>query len=180
MKELELAFGIDDDQPVGLGHLRGDLRQVFGARHPHRDRQSQFGPHATADRLRNFNRRTEETHRARDVGESLVDGDTLDERREVAHHPDRGIAQPLVVAEVAADESEFRTELAGPPSRHPATHPEAPRFVGSGEHHAAADRDGPAPERGVEQLLDRGVEGVEIRVKDGGRRCHSEVPAART
>jgi len=33
VKEIELALGIDDHQPVGLGHLRGDLREVLGARH---------------------------------------------------------------------------------------------------------------------------------------------------
>jgi hypothetical protein len=30
-----------------------------------------------------------------DVGESLVDRDPLDQRREVAEYPDRGVAEPL-------------------------------------------------------------------------------------
>jgi len=50
--------------------------------------------------------------RAGDVGESLVDGDAFDEGREIAEHVDRGIAQPLILLEMAADENELRTELA--------------------------------------------------------------------
>ena len=50
VEERELGRGIDDDEPVGLGRLRGDLRQVLGARHADRDRQSELRPHAAADR----------------------------------------------------------------------------------------------------------------------------------
>ena len=42
---------------------------------------------------------------AGDVGKRFIDGDALDERREIAEHLDRGIAQPLVLLEVAADEN---------------------------------------------------------------------------
>ena len=38
------------------------------------------------------------------VGKRLVDGDPFDQRREIAEHLDRGIAEPLVLLEVAADE----------------------------------------------------------------------------
>jgi hypothetical protein len=48
---------------------------------------------------------------ARDVGEGLVDRDPLDQWREVVEHVDRGIAQPLVVGEMAVDEDQLRTEL---------------------------------------------------------------------
>ena len=53
-------------------------------------------------------RRAEEVDRAADVGEGLVDGDALDERREVAQHVDGGVAEALVLAEVAADEDAVR------------------------------------------------------------------------
>ncbi len=53
----------------------------------------------------------------RNVGEGLVDGDSLDERREIVEHLDGGIAQPLVVREMATDKDQLRTELARPPSR---------------------------------------------------------------
>jgi hypothetical protein len=37
VKEIHLGFGIDDHQPVRLGHLRGNFREVFGACHTDRD-----------------------------------------------------------------------------------------------------------------------------------------------
>ena len=111
---------------------------------------------------------------ARDVGKGLVDGNPLDEGREIAEHLDGGVAQPLVVLEMAADKNELRTELARPPSRHAAADPEGLGFVGSGKHDPAADGDRLAAQRRVEQLLDRGIEGIEVRMEDGGCRFHPE------
>ena len=61
---------------------------------------------------------------------------------------------------------QLRTQLARPPSRHAAAHPERFRLVGGGKHDAAADGDRLAAQRRVEQLLDRGVEGVEVGMQD--------------
>ena len=58
------------------------------------------------------------------------------------------VAEPLVAAEVAADEEEIAAELARPPPRHPTADPVAPGLVRCGEHHAAPDGDGPVPQRG--------------------------------
>jgi hypothetical protein len=52
--------------------------------------------------------------------------------------------------------------------RHPAAHAQNPGLVGCGQHDAATDGNRLAPERRVEQLLDRGIEGIEIRMQDGG------------
>jgi hypothetical protein len=79
---------------------------------------------------------------ARNVRKSLVDGNPLDEGREIAEHLDGGIAQPLVVLEMAADKSELRTELARLPSRHAAADPEGLGFVGSGKHNPTSNGDG--------------------------------------
>src|SRR5215471_7994928 len=57
VKEIELSLGIDDHQPVGFGHLRGDFREVLSARHSDRDWKSQLGPHAASNRFSNFSRR---------------------------------------------------------------------------------------------------------------------------
>ena len=77
---------------------------------------------------------------------------------------------------MAADEDELRAELARPPSRHAAADAEGLGLVGGGEHDAAADGDRLAAQRRVEQLLDRGVEGVEVGVEDGGGRFHPDGP----
>ena len=174
MKEAELGLGIDDHQPVRLGDLRGDLREVFGARHSDRDREPELRPHAASNRFRNFDWGTKEMDRALDIGKGLVDRDPLDERCEITQHLDRGVAQPLVVLEMAADKSELRTEFARPPSRHPAANPERLGFIRGGQHHAPTNGDRPAAQRRVEQLLDRGVEGIQIRVEDRGYCLHPD------
>lgn len=101
------------------------------------------------------------------VGESLVDGNPLDQRCEVAHHLHDGIAETLIFLEVAADEDELRTKLASLPSRHCAAYPESLCFIRCCEHNAATDRDWPAAQRGVQQLFDRRIKRIEVCMKDG-------------
>ena len=172
VEELELGRGIDHDQTVRLGDLRGDLRQVLGARHADRDGETEFGPDASADRGGDLGGGAEEMRAARDVGEGLVDRDPLHQRREVAEDGDGRVAEALILAEVPADEDELRAQLARLPAGHAAADTEGLRLVGGGEHHAAADGDRPALQAWIEQLLDRGVEGVEIGMEDGGLRLH--------
>ena len=147
---------------------------MLGTCHADRDRQADFGPHATPNRGGDLGRRTEQMRASGDIGESLVDGDAFDQGREVAQHVDRGVAQPLVVLEVPADEDEVRAEFARPPPRHAAAHAERLGLVGGRQHDPAADGDGLAAQRRVEQLLDRRIEGVEIGVEDGGHRVHGD------
>ena len=116
---------------------------------------------------------------AGDVGEGLVDRDALDQRGEVAEDGDRGVAEPLVVAEVPADEDEVGTELPRRASGHAAADPEGLRLVGGGEDDAAADGDRPAAEARVHELLDGSVEGVEVGVEDRRLRLQRRPPSAR-
>src|SRR5262245_48836585 len=103
------------------------------------------------------------------VGEGLVDGDALDGRREIAQDCDGGVAEPLVFVEMSVDKHEVGTKLPRAPSRHAASYAEGSRFVGSREHDAAADRNRFAAQARVEQLFDRRIKGVEVRVENGGR-----------
>ena len=141
---------------------------MLGPRHPDRDRQPELVPNAAPDFSGNLGRWTEEMLRSGNVGKSLVDGDPLDEGREVTQHRDGGVAEPLIVLEMAADKDELRAKLAGSTSRHSASDAEGLGFVRCREDNPAADRNGLAAERGIEQLLDRGIEGVEVRMEDGG------------
>ncbi len=102
------------------------------------------------------------------VGECLVDGDALDGRREIAQDGDGGIAEPLVLVEMSADENEVGTELPRAPSRHAASNAEGPRFIRSREYDAAADRDRLAAQARVEQLFDRRIKRVEVCMENGG------------
>src|SRR5215813_14900583 len=106
------------------------------------------------------------------VGEGLVDGDALDGRCEIAQYSDGGVAEPLVFVEMSADKNEVGTELPRAPSRHAASYAESPRFVGGREHDAATDRNGLAAQARVEQLFDRRIKGVEVRVENGGGGTH--------
>src|SRR5262245_46883777 len=115
---------------------------------------------------------------ARDIGEGLVDGNSLDEGREIVQHLDDGIAQPLVLLEMATDKDQLRTELTRPPSRHAAVDAERLGFIRSGKHDPGADGDGLAAQGRVEQLLDRSIEGIQVRMEDSGYGFHSGRPQA--
>src|SRR5438876_2826089 len=106
------------------------------------------------------------------VGEVLVYGDALDGRREIAQDSNGGVAEPLVFVEMSADKHEAGTELPRAPSRHAAVYTEGPRFVGGREHDAAADRNRLAAQTRVEQLFDRRIKGVEVRVENGRGGTH--------
>lgn len=175
VKESELRIGIDNDEPIGFGHLRSNFRQMLGARDTNRNRKTKLRAHALADGHRDFRRRTEQMGAARDVGKGLVDGDPLDEGREVSYHLDGGIAQPLVFPKTPADKNELRTELARLPSRHAAADPKGLGFVRRGKHNPATDGNGFAAQRWIKQLLYRGIESIQVRMEDGGCRCHPTV-----
>ena len=75
-----------------------------------------------------------------------------------------------------ADDDQVGTQLTRAAPRHAAAHAKGLGFVRGGEHDAAADSEGFAAQGGVEQLLDRRIEGVEVRVQDGGCRVHPGCP----
>ena len=176
MEEGRFPAGWHHDQPVGLGHLGGDLGQVLGAGDSDGDGQTDLGPHPVGGwRPAMVGGGAEEVDRPGDVEEGLVDGDPLDERREVPAHGHDLIAEPLVLAEVAADEAAAPGRAGGPATR--ACRPGTPNALASYE----AARTTPPPtaigrplQRRVEQLLDRRVERVEVSVQDRGLpvRCH--------
>src|SRR6516165_3663743 len=139
VKEIKLGLGIDNNQPVWFGHLRGNFREVLGACHADRDWKAKLCTHATTYCSRDLRRRTEKVGAPRNVSKGLVDGNPLDERSEIIEHIDGGIAQPLVILEMPANKDQLWTQLASPPSGHTATDSKCLRFVGGSEHHAPAN-----------------------------------------
>jgi hypothetical protein len=73
---------------------------------------------------------------------------------------------------MSADKHEVGTELPRLPSRHAASYAEGASLVGGREHDPATDRNRLASQARVEQLFDRRIKGVEVRVEDGGRGAH--------
>src|ERR1700730_2135478 len=179
MKEIQLGVGIDNHQPVGFGHLRGDLCQVFGARNADRDWKTNFCPDTTTYCFRNLGWRAEEMGATRNVSEGFVNGNPLYEGRKIIEHIDGGIAQPLVFLEMPADKDQLRTKLTSPPSRHTATNSKGLGFVRGCKHHPAADGDRFAAQGRVEQLLDRCIEGIKVGMEDGGCCLHPDRPPAK-
>jgi len=97
----------------------------------------------------------------------------------IIEHIDGSIAQSLVILEVPSDKDQVRTKLPGPPPRHTAANSKRLGFVRGGKHHSAADGDGLAAQGRVKQLLDRCVEGIEVRMEDGGCCLHPDRPPAK-
>ena len=48
VKKFQLGVGIDDHQPVRLGHLRSNFCQMLGARYTDRDRKAKLRPNSLA------------------------------------------------------------------------------------------------------------------------------------
>ena len=118
IEEGALGARLDDDDAVGLGDLRRDLGEVLGGGDADRHGEAELVADAPADLGRDDGGRAEQVHGARDVEERLVDRDALDPRREVAQHVDDLVAEPLVLAEVAADEPELGAQPPGAPAGH--------------------------------------------------------------
>jgi hypothetical protein len=112
--------------------------------------------------------RAEQVNRPGHVEKGFVDGNPFDEGGEIAQHLDHLVAQLLIPPKLPADKAETGAETARPPSRHARMDSERPGFVGRRQHHPAADRDRPAPQGRLEQLLDGRVERVQVGVQDGG------------
>jgi hypothetical protein len=68
-----------------------------------------------------------------------------------------GLSERTMSLEMAADKNELRTELARLSARHSPANPEGLRFVRSGKHNPAANRNRLPAQRRVEHLLDRGI-----------------------
>ena len=76
------------------------------------------------------------------------------------------IAKLLILAKVTANEEEITAELTSPPTRHARPDSEPPGLIGRRQHDATAHSDGTVSQRRIQQLLDRRVKGVQVRMKD--------------
>src|SRR5262245_22354046 len=91
-------------------------------------------------------------------------------------HVDGGIAKPMVVFEMTADEDQLWTKLARSTPRHAAADSECFSLVRCGQHNSAANGNGFAAQRRIDQLFDRCMEGIEVGVKDSGCCVHLRQP----
>jgi hypothetical protein len=73
---------------------------------------------------------------------------------------------------MSADKHEVGTELPRAPSRHATSYAEGSRFVRGGQNDAAAYCNRLVAQARVEQLFDRSIKGVKVRVEHGGCGTH--------
>ena len=169
-RKREFGRRIDDDQPVGLGDLRGDLGEVLGARDADRDRQAELVADAAPDLPGDLGSasRTRCSQPATSAKASSIEmrstSGVKSPRTAIAASPSRWYSSKWPPTKRSCGQSSRAA-----PAGHAAAHAERLGLVGGGQHHAAADRDRLAAQRRIEQLLDRGVERVEVGMEDGSR-----------
>src|SRR5262249_8840784 len=73
--------------------------------------------------------------------------------------------------EMAGYKLQIWAQLARPSSRHPSMNTKDLGFVGSCKHNPTPDGNRLAAQRRVEQLFDRGVKSVEVRMQNRRRAC---------
>ncbi len=112
---------------------------MLGPSHTHRHRETDLVADTLSDADGNGSRRSKQSGGTRDVEETLVDGDPLNQGSEVAKDSHHRVAQTLVLTEVSADELDGRAQLTSPPARHPASDSVGPGLVRSRQDHAPTD-----------------------------------------
>ena len=169
VQEGQFAVGRDQQQPVGLGLLAGDLRQELGAGDADGDGQPDVDADPLPQLRRDLHRRARHPCQPTHVEEGLVDRQRFDEGSGVAEHLEHRGAGLRVRRHARWHDDGVRTQLPGLAPTHRGAHAVGLGLVAGGEHHPAADDHGPPPQRRVVALLDRRVERVEVSVQDGRR-----------
>ena len=162
----------DDQQPVGLAHRRGDLRDVLRRGDADAARQARLFEDPSAQRTGDLARTPPQPPGAAHIEERLVDRERLDERSHVAEDL-HDLARDLDVAvEVRQHDDRRRAQAQRLTDGHRRADAESTRLVRGARDDRAAlrrpDDDGLAAQRRVVELLDRRVERVHVDMEDAG------------
>ncbi len=169
MEEVQHAFARHDEQPVGLGLGRGELRDELGRRDPDRARDAVRLVDLRPDRRTDDGRSPEPPPSARDVEERLVERERLHDwghRPEDRHHAGRHLA---VDPPRRRQDRRLRAPAPRLRHRHRRVHAEAPSLVRRGQHDtavAATDDHGCPDELRVRAQLDGCEERIHVDVQD--------------
>ena len=169
-EEVEHFVRLDHEQAVGLAPVGGDLGEEFRGRDAGRRSEIGFLANLRADRFGDRGGRIERGLRFGDVEIGLVERERFDEVGVAQHDLAHGLRDGLVAREVGRHEHGIGTQAFGARGRHRRAHAEHARLVTCGADDRAlpapGDDDGPAAQRGIVALLDRGVERVHVDVDE--------------
>ncbi len=141
--EVSHLMGSDDEQPVGLLPVAGDLGEKLVGRDPGGHRDIELLPHPPADIAGDQGGAAIEQLALGDIQVGFVEGQRLDQLGVVLEDPVDLPRHLLVDLEARLDEHQVGTELLRLMGGHGRPHPKGPGFVVAGGDHPAAIR-GPA------------------------------------
>ena len=166
VQELALARGRDQQQPVGLRRPARHLRQRLRPRDPHGHREADPLARPAPQGGGDLRGRARDPLEPADVEEGLLERQPLDHRRGLGEELEQLLAGAHVGREPGRDDDRVGAEAAGAGAVHRPADPAAPSLVAGGHHDPAADDHRAAAEARIVALLDRGEEGVGVRVQD--------------
>ena len=182
VEERQFAVRRDDEQPVGLCHAARHLGEKLRARDTDRDRKSDAGKDVAPQPHGDLDGRAGDPLHPTHVEKRFVDRDPLDERRRVVKHLEHRLARFAVRGHPRRNDDDSRAQPTSLPAAHRGTDPERLGLVARSEHDATADDHRPAAQARIVALLDRGVERVQVGMKDrrfaGHERMFAPCPAS--
>src|SRR5579875_2939854 len=176
--------GGDDEQPVRLAVIRGELGEKLVVGDAGRGRQAGFGADPGPDLFGDFGRRGDALEVFCNVEIGLIERQWLDERRVFGEDPADLKRDRPIDLKARFDEDQIRASALGRERGHRGADAELARFIAGGGDHPAlprsADRDRLAAQLRIVALFDRGVEGIHVDMDDlarSDRRGRGERPA---
>src|SRR5579872_706075 len=162
---------IDNDEPVGLLDIAGDLGEKFIGGDADRRDEPQALSDLALDAPADFNRRTEEQLAPRHVDKRFVERERLDDRRKAIQDLANLFGHLGIKIEPGAQHDCVRTKPERGRCGHGAMNAELANGIIRRRHHAAPLGRPPDNERLPHELgplafLDRGVEGIHVDVED--------------
>ncbi len=184
-QQIPFGAGLDEDEAVRLGLLRGDLGEHLGARESDGAAETR---HRVDGRPQPLPRRAGRGRVVRrppglQVHERLVQAQRFHQGRQPSQQAHHLLAHRAVQGEAGHQIRRVGREPPGLRGGHRRVHPEPPGLVRGGGDHApgseAAHHDRLAAQTRFSRLLRRRVEGVHVQVEDGGRGSHTVDAALR-
>jgi hypothetical protein len=175
MEEGQLAVGLDHQQAVRLGHRAGHLGEELRPRDSYRDWEPHLLAHCSPQGDRDLHGSPADVTHAAHVQECLVDRQPLHKRSSPLEDPKDGLAGIAVGGKPGRHDDRTRTQPARLRSSHRRAEAARFRLIARRQHHTATDNHRSAPEAGIVPLLNRRVEGVQVRMQSHGLVRHEHM-----